>query len=232
MWRFVSAPLNANPAFTSGANTARPQFKANLVGDYVIELVVRDALNCQSAADTVTVHVVPDKKVLVELSWPQDFGDVDLHYIGPGGAFWNARSDVHFRNKTPDWGLNNTTAADTLAENNPALDIDDVWGNGPENVTHGKPFDGTYQVWLHYYCSRTCASFFGCSGSYGPATPTVRIFIDGVKQFESSKSLTQRDVWEVAAITVSNNGASVAVTPVTVPLYKSATNRGCSSAGN
>jgi hypothetical protein len=227
-WRFVSAPPNANPTFTSGATTATPTFPANLVGDYVVELVVRDRLGCQSLPSTTTVHVVPDKKIHVELSWAQDFGDMDLHYTGPGGSPWT-RGDVYFSNKKPDWGLNNTVAADGISTNDPALDIDDVWGIGPENVTQAQPFDGAYNVSVHYFCSRQCF-FFSCSGSFGPATATLRVYIDGVKQFEASQNMTQRDLWEAATITVSGSGANVTVTPLSKAIAK--VSQGCTGAGN
>lgn len=215
-WRLVSQPTNGISQL-SDATVKNPSFGATLAGDYEAELVVRDSFGCPSAPDRVVVHVVPDKRVHIQLTWGQSYGDVDLHFIGPGGTFDRSPYDVYFGNKTPDWGL---------AANNPSLDIDNVWGYGPENVNQNGPRDGLYTVDVHYYCSRKCF-FVICGGSYGPATATLKVFIDGVERYSGTRTMKQRDLWEAARVQVSGNGSRIDVVELTGALSMSGTLDAC-----
>jgi hypothetical protein len=186
-WNLDSAP--ANNTSTVGSGQKFP-FYLELAGDYVISLVVHssDAYGdmCTSSPATVTIHVVPPPGIHVELTWQEPYGDVDLHYVGPGGAlyqqptdtpqgdlFW-AYSQHSYRGTTllsftdpftglpvspppaPDWGLNNMVYPDGNTSNDASLDVDQQWGKGPENVNHSSPFDGDYTVIAQYFCSRQC----------------------------------------------------------------------------
>jgi parallel beta-helix repeat protein len=53
-WRFVSKPVGSSVVL-SGANTVSPSFTVDMLGDYVIELVVTDSLGAQSAAAQVVI---------------------------------------------------------------------------------------------------------------------------------------------------------------------------------
>lgn len=136
--------------------------------------------------------------------------------------------------KAPDWGQNNQVYPDGKPANDASIDVDQIWGKGPENVNHPKPFDGTFQVMAHTYCNRSCSvDFFGnvsCGNSLGAVTAHVRIYVDGVVEFDSTQSMTQRDVWEAASITVS--GGVATVTPGTKAVYKATTSPACSTATN
>ena len=60
-WQFASKP-EGSIAVLSDANTVSPSFTVDMLGDYVIELVVTDSLGAQSAADQVvtgTFNVAP-----------------------------------------------------------------------------------------------------------------------------------------------------------------------------
>lgn len=224
-WRILSQPANAGGALSS-ATIARPELTTPIAGDYVLELVVRDSANCQSAPDTVTVHAAPDARLHILVTWSQEFGDVDTHFVGPGGTFWT-RGDTFFGNRTPDWGAGNTVAADGSSANDPRLDKDDTWGRGPENVNQDVLFDGDFQVKLHYYCSRRT---FG--SSYGDATATVMVFVDGLERYSGTVTMRQRDVFDAATVRVSAGGTRVDVLPVNAALYKSATSQGCTRDGD
>ncbi len=72
-WQFASKPEGSSVVL-SGADTVSPTFTVDLLGDYVIELVVTDSLGAQSTADQVvigtfnTVPVAdagPDKVIIV-----------------------------------------------------------------------------------------------------------------------------------------------------------------------
>jgi hypothetical protein len=255
-WKLLSAPTNN----TSTVGTAKQfPFLLELAGDYVISLVTsaKDAggNSCQSAPAQVTLKVVPPPGIHIELTWPQSFGDIDLHYVGPGGALYQGPSntpqgDVYWTyskqtlsgtsvvntgtRKAPDWGKNNQVYPDSNPANDASIDVDQIWGKGPENINHPKPFDGTFQVMAHTYCNRSCSvDFFGnvsCGNSLGAVTAHVRIYVDGVVEFDSTQSMTQRDVWEAASITVS--GGVATVTPGTKAVYKATTSPACSNATN
>jgi parallel beta-helix repeat protein len=52
LWQFTSKPAGSTVVL-SGADTVSPSFTVDMLGDYVIELVVTDSLGAQSAADQV-----------------------------------------------------------------------------------------------------------------------------------------------------------------------------------
>jgi hypothetical protein len=217
-WRLVSQPTNGTQNILPRAsNPAIATLNAELNGEYVVELIVADSFNCESAPRQVRLKVASKGKVHVQLTWPQNFGDVDLHFIGPGGRMFSDGDCYWFNceagNLFPlDWGSSNTTRPDNNRTNDPTLDIDDEWGNGPENTTHDLPFDGTYQVWVHYFCSRR-----GIGSSYGATTPSVKIFVNGqlAGQPYTQPNFTARKTWHVADVVVSNRGMNIAVNPVT-----------------
>lgn len=223
VWRVVSQPPNGRTVLQTGANPARPTFEALLAGEYVFELVVRDSAGCQSAPDMVSVRVVPDERVHVQLTWAQNTSDIDLHYVGPGGTPFTS-GDAYYANKKPDWGRGNTVQPDGNRANDPSLDRDDLWGNGPENVNHDLPFDGTYLITTHYYCSREQAAFY-CGPSQGPVDATIKVFVDGLEAFSETRRLSKRQMWDSAEVRVSGGGSRIEVVPLARP--NAATTRGC-----
>lgn len=168
-------------------------------------------------------------------------GDLDIHLLGPPPsgvtAFWFDQpvgtalpinlpppfdvlvgggggngTDVFWGNKTPDWGLNDTTAADGDRANDPSLDVDAQWGLGPETITLNAAFDGQFRVGASYYCARPNNGQYN-TASIGTVHATVKVFVDGSLRstFQSVVALHQRDLWEAAVITVSGGGTAVSV---------------------
>ncbi len=225
VWRLVSQPTNGTEQITGGGGRVGLWLKQS--GDYVVELVVKDAA-CQSTPVQVTLHSVPKGAIHVELSWPQYYGDLDLHFVGPGGQFFAgydtscgfaglACGDAFFAQQTPDWGCADSlcnqrggTWPDRSTANDPSLDIDQRWGNGPENTTHMNPFDGTYKIVIHYWCARKCSTS-SCSAPFGNGTAIVRVWINGVKSFEKQQALQEFQAWDVANVTVTSSGRNVTV---------------------
>ena len=87
-----------------------------------------------------------------------------------------------------------------LGDDDPRLDLDDIEGNGPENIGIRHPRDGTYRLGVHY---------FDDDGSGGAATVVVRIFCAGAlaMAFEPVRlrpgelhTSRDREFWEVADI--------------------------------
>lgn len=95
-------------------------------------------------------------------------------------------------------------------ENDPTLDIDDVDGWGPENISLVEPADGRYRIVARLYADSN-----DVLSETDPATAHVSIYIDGVAAMEKELSLefVENDTyWKVADIDWSN-GSGV-ITPL------------------
>jgi hypothetical protein len=228
-WRLVSQPTHSVTRLVGSG--ARVLFQAEVAGDYLVELVVNTSDACQSAPVTVTLHVASRAAIHVQLTWPQGYGDVDLHYLGPNGTFYADSSpnlsDLDWTHSlstaygtgapvatgqmlTDYWGLNNTCQPNGTTNDDATFDVDQRSGYGPETVTHKRPFDGTYKVVVHYYCN----------GAGTAVSPEVRIFINGALAWHGTQpDMVTNQVWEAAQITVANNGTSIVVTPLSTPLW-------------
>ncbi len=100
----------------------------------------------------MTVISEPPGILHVELLWDANYDDVDLHLLNvtrvPDDG-WFTSDDCYYANPSPDWGPAGGAA-------DPNLDVDDIDGYGPENITiDTTPSSGTYHVGVHYYCDRT-----------------------------------------------------------------------------
>jgi hypothetical protein len=125
-----------------------------------------------------------------------DTSDVDLHLLRSANGVWHDdRSDgddCHWRNcsvcsndgqrgedqcrsylgelnRRPGGPDPQVEWSAPLSDDDPRLDIDDVEGNGPENINIRRPRDGNYRVGVHYWDAE----------GFGDATVSVRIFCGG-----------------------------------------------------
>ena len=168
-----------------------------------------------SAILRVTV-TLPRIDLRVILSWDTEGTDVDLHMFQRTAAEGNVVADydyweshdlprhVWYWNKLPEDFGNGPTE-------NPALDIDDVDGFGPETILLQKAASGHYHIWVHYYDAY----------SYGfgevDSKATVRIVVNGgtndPKIYERVHTLTEGwEVWYVGTI-VMPSGQLIQVPP-------------------
>jgi hypothetical protein len=127
------------------------------------------------ASDDMTLHV--------QLRWPLLGSDVDLHLVKPGSAMWSD-GDVHWRNTNPDWGEQGLTCDD------PWLDIDCITTCTVENIRLGKLENGTYQIIVHYWWDH----------DQGPTSPTVILWLQGVRHSYGPRQLSDDEVWQVATV--------------------------------
>jgi uncharacterized protein YfaP (DUF2135 family) len=168
-----------------------------------------------SAILRVTV-TLPRIDLRVILSWDTEGTDVDLHMFQRTAAEGNVVADydywgshdlprhVWYWNKLPEDFGNGPTE-------NPALDIDDRDGFGPETILLQKAASGHYHIWVHYYDAY----------SYGfgevDSKATVRIVVNGgtndPKIYERVHTLTEGwEVWYVGTI-VMPSGQLIQVPP-------------------
>lgn len=133
-WELVSVPdgsLSILEATTEAMTTILP----DRAGDYAASLVVTDEDGGVSAPATFTFAATPQPKSLaIEMSWDIDISDVNVHLINEtaGGTWFEAPYDCYFSNMNPDWGPPGSVG-------DPALDMDDTVGYGPENIVVPEP---------------------------------------------------------------------------------------------
>jgi hypothetical protein len=195
-----------------GTPTAR--FFVDVVGRYTLQLFVTDNLdqeapseNCPEPVATVTINAESNEDIHVEMSWhtPGDANetdtagsDVDLHMLHPRGQRWSTNLDCYYANPNPDWGMVGEPS------DNPSLDLDDINGAGPENITLDNPentddLGAPYKIGVDYYREESLSSFEG----YGPSLVTIRIYLGGQLAWQNDvpKELQRtHDFWEVAQI--------------------------------
>ncbi len=148
-WRIVSAPVGSS-ARTFPPNACNTFFTPDLVGDYTLELTVRDPAG-QSSTCQMHITANPRGGLWVESFWDLS-DDIDLHLLHPSGgaasvaASWmRAPWDCYFGNLRPSWDVAGT-------RDDPSLDRDDIPGTGPENIRIDDPVVGNaYAIGLHWY---------------------------------------------------------------------------------
>jgi hypothetical protein len=91
---------------------------------------------------------------------------------------------VHYANPRPDWGEQGLDCDD------PWLDVDCITQCTVENIRLGKLENGTYRIILHYYWDH----------EHGPATPSVTLWLQGVRYTFGPRVMVDDEVWEVATI--------------------------------
>ena len=182
VWDVVEAPSGSDYDFT--VEEDRASLLTDIAGTYQVSLFVVNAIGLSSAPATCTIDAIPDDQIHVELVWSANDSDLDLHMVRSGGLPFSDEDDACYCNPTPEWG-------DLLSlADNPSLDLDDMFGYGPENINIAEPADDTYQIYVHYY--RDLGG--------GPTTATVRFYLHGALVTEDYALMQAKDLWHVGAI--------------------------------
>ena len=201
-WEVISAPVGSTSIVEPADQLVGDHF-LDLAGEYVYQFTASDP-NGGSASCSFMIDAVPSEALRVEIVWnvgvEDDPSDVDLHMLRQPGN-WNTASDCNWR--TCVGGLEWGTGA---SGDNPRLDLDDVDGNGPENINIDAPENNTtYTVGIHYWAD----------DGTGPADVIVRIYcnMQMVREFEpvtlnGSGRPEENDFWTVADI-VWDGGCSI-----------------------
>lgn len=138
-WSVTAAPAGS-VAQTDTPNARLTRFAPDVIGVYLVQLLVTDSLG---VADFADVLVIAQPQLHVKASWGTNAGDVDLHLVAqPAGLF--DPEDCYFAQANPGWG----TAATT---DDPRFTLDDTSGNGSEVVSILQPAAGSYDIWLYYF---------------------------------------------------------------------------------
>ena len=224
-WSVVQ-PGGSVSNFSPSPYVGEVTFEANIVGEYIFRLNVRDTMGTVScSAAEYTVVVTSDDALHVELLWdtPGDINqsdtggdqiyfsvgsDVDLHFLHPKayGQYFDWSYDCYWDNVSPEWGIFSPS-------DNPRLDRDDTDGAGPENLNVNVPEQGVrYQVGVHYWND----------WGYGASNTTVRVYIYGVlrDQWEGVR-LVNDDMWDSHYIDwPSGQVTRIGGSPVITPNYR------------
>ncbi|HOX46410.1 MAG TPA: choice-of-anchor D domain-containing protein [Myxococcota bacterium] len=185
---FAFPPGSAARLLGTGPNRTT---SVDLAGDYIASLVVVNDIGQQSQICYAQVNVAPSQELWIEMYWTLTNDDMDLHLLAPNGIP-RTRSDCYYANCVPtpfgtlEWGQAG------VAADNPRLDLDDIPGDGPENINIPVPASGRYTVFVHDYPG---------SENYASNGVTVNVYINGalMQTFTHSTSGEDSD-WYVCDI--------------------------------
>ncbi len=180
-WTLLSQPPGSTTTIEEPTLEYTPLF-VDAAGDYELQLVVANSIGLESEPKTCAFTAIPDEAIQVELVWDKNNTDVDLHMVMEGYDFYSD-GDCCWCNPNPQWGASGVA-------DDPQLSLDNRIGYGPEEIEIETPYDGSYNIFVHY---------FNGNGN-GDTTATVRVYLDGVIIAEESRLLSPRDLWDVGYI--------------------------------
>jgi len=158
-------------------------FTPDVVGSYVMELVVTNELCIQSEPCQVQVQAVPDGDMWVEMYWLHPNDDMDLHLIQNNSPY-ESDGDCYYGNCVTSDGYMRLDWGESGTDDDPQLDLDDINGVGPENINIAEPVSGNYRVVVHDYPG---------SEMFGANEVTVRIYVAGEVAYEQTKTIEGED---------------------------------------
>ena len=169
-WRLIGFPDGSGAAINS-ITSAETTYQGDLAGEYLAELTVT-TVDGTTDSCTQAFTAAVNENFRVELWW-DNADDMDLHVLRPdsqgGHVAYTSPSDCGWFNMNPDWGVSG------VDEDDPSLDLDDIWSTGPENINIEDPavapLDGWYPVYVHDY--PYTARYYGDNGVH------VRIYLNG-----------------------------------------------------
>jgi hypothetical protein len=199
LWTVVSAPAGAGATPASPTSTVTA-FTPDLVGTYRLRFTATDNEGLTASCETLVTST--GQGLRIELFWDLA-GDVDLHLLHPTATAWfTAPGDCYYADTAPAWDAAGTA-------DDPRLDLDDIPGDGPENINIDVPVTGNvYRVGVHHYRAD------GCRNS------TVRIYCGDIsltpvatynRTVCANTGGTTRDLWRVVDVRW-NGGDSCSVT--------------------
>ncbi len=120
------------------SSTARYTFTTEQVGRWEAYLVVTDADGTPSTNNPVIdIEVKQNEGLYVIANWTG--GDVNIHYMPPGGSLYHPVLDCNEDNPSPDWGN----------YGHPQCTGSEIGFVG-ETITHNDPGDGSYTIVAEY----------------------------------------------------------------------------------
>ena len=139
----------------------------------------------------VEFEAIPQDAIAVQLIWDHPASDADIHLIrgGDSRVYRDTNMDCFYRNcrEQMDWGAQ--------------LDIDDVNGYGPENITIDEPGRYDYLIGAHYFSARPT------NGGVRETIASVRVYLYGLLSCQVDELLQDTGAWwESVLITTEKGG--------------------------
>jgi hypothetical protein len=184
LWTLTSQPEgSAVRLMETGGSTA--EITPDLAGEYEVRLQLVDRAGNRSEPVTALLSSTPSQALWIEMFWAVSPDDMDLHLLAPGGEL-ETNTDCYFATCVGgglDWGERGDETDD------PALDLDDVPGTGPENINIAQPHDGVFQVWVHDYSGSN-----GWDADYlGDNLVIVKVYLQGVLAWSDARDVADDD---------------------------------------
>ena len=210
-WTVLNRPTGSRAAPESPAK-CNTGFVPDLVGDYVLQLTVRDPMGNEGSC-TTDVHANPYGGLWVEMYW-SPAGDIDLHLLHPNAGSPSVRSSwtnsqwaCYFANCKLTAGTPLEWDSPTLNDN-PSLDVDDIPGTGPENIRIHQPSSS------HQYS----VGFKNYSNSNLPVSVTYNVYCGGQQVHgQVYQSNTVSEFIHVGDVTYSQSGCNFVPSGTVIP---------------
>lgn len=201
-WSLISAPGSSQSSILPDNASPTGTLFLDTSGVYKVELNVYTLAGVGACETSIfEIQALTGSDILVELTWsPEGIAtpvvgsgsDLDLHYHHSNGSWGDQSWSVFWMHRAQAWDGSEAR-----------LDIDSMFGELPEIISHSNPANGTYTVGVHYYSAGT---------SEGYTDATVRIFLNGALGFEKTKRIfSPNDLWEVGAIEWSSSPTVVEI---------------------
>lgn len=206
-----SGVVLSSPATTETGFLFANRRGVDVAGRYEACAVVTDELGTQSINECcVSFDAIPSDAFLVQLTWAEPDGDMDLHVTkksdageyclqGLGSPTTEVQPpyesgcgsdlDCYYGNCKPTSfsGAPEWDGVTGPSDGDPSLDIDDLTGFGPENTNVNQVVPGSYAFGADYF------------GGSGPHTLFIRLFIYGQLKGEWVAT-TEDEFWEVGIV--------------------------------
>ncbi len=138
-YRWYVQELGGQSANFAVGSSPSSSYTFTQTGTYYVSLIVVDNEGNLSdpnvdLQEEVTIEVFKDEALKIEMVWSGQ-GDVDLHFLKPGG-YIDTNADCNAANPMPNWGTCGIPQFTQSSSN----------GIAPEVVEHDNPCDGMYGV--------------------------------------------------------------------------------------
>ena len=163
-----------------------PDFQPDLAGEYTSQLVITNELGETDTCEA-TLEAIPAENLWIEMYWTEQPDDMDLHLTNTEdwrGAM-ETDNDCYYSNCTPGGLWGSTVSWGPLGGvDDPSLDLDDIYGTGPENINITQPAPGSiFTVVVHDYTGST-------ADTYGDNDVTVNVYINGALEWTDTRVIS------------------------------------------